>query len=674
MVVRTVSAIRAYGFAFFTFAIAVLLRVGIDSSLGKSVPFLLFFPAIMVAARYGGLGPGIFVTVLSAAATVFRYLDPVSVLTARQPADLLSLVLFLGVGALIASLSDTVRRAEADQWHLAAIVESSADAIVGKDLNGVITSWNAGAERLFGYPAAEAIGRPIMMIIPAERRSEEENVLRRIRSGQRVEHFETVRRRKDGAEVDVSITVSPISDGAGVITGASKIARDIGDRRRIERQRVELIERQRAASDEATAARDRLAFLSEVGEALSSSLDYEETLDRAVHLALPRLGDYCNVLVQDEQGQLRHVAWGHVDRDKEPLLRQLALRLIESSDRGQQPTFAEGVMRTGQTIVVTHEVLARAMANVVSTAAPDLIEIGKQIQPFAYVGAPMFVRGRAVGVMSFGTTAQDSRREYLEADVVMVEEFARRVSIAVENARLFRQADELNRLKDEFLATLSHELRTPLSAVLGWSRMLVSGQLEPAKERQAIEAIERNAQAQAKIIDDILDVARGMGGNLRLEMKPFDLVATAQRAIEAVSPAALGKQIELALHAPAPVPIVGDPNRLQQVVWNLMSNALKFTPAGGRVRIEVGISGDQAELRVADSGMGIAGTFLPFVFDKFRQADASFTRQHGGLGLGLAIARHLVELHGGSIEARSEGEGSGATFVVRLPLPTRSAD
>jgi signal transduction histidine kinase len=284
---------------------------------------------------------------------------------------------------------------------------------------------------------------------------------------------------------------------------------------------------------------------------------------------------------------------------------------------------------------------------------------------------PLVVRGRAVGVMSFATTDQDSRRDYVEADISMVEDFARRVSVAIENARLFRQADELNRLKDEFLATLSHEMRTPLSAVLGWSRMLASGQLNPTKTKQAIEAIERNAQAQAKIVDDILDVARGMGGNLRLELKPFDLVATVTRAVEALSPAAIGKQIQVEVRAPEPVPIVGDPSRLQQVIWNLLSNALKFTPTGGTVTVHVGTVNDFAELCVEDTGMGIPAAFLPFVFDKFRQADASFTRQHGGLGLGLAIARHLIELHGGSIEARSAGEGAGATFVVRLPLPAR---
>jgi PAS domain S-box-containing protein len=672
VLVRAVTPARAYGFAFVTFLVCALLRVAMDPWLGNSVPFLLFFPGIIVAARYGGFGPGVLVTVLSGAATLVRYLDPIGELSIRRPSDVLALVLFGAVGTLIASLSDTVRRAEKDRWRLASIVESSDDAIVGKDLTGVITSWNGGAEQLFGYPSSEAIGRSITLIIPPERRSEEDEVIRQIRAGRRVEHFDTVRRRKDGSDVEVSITVSPITDGGGHIIGASKIARDITDRRRIERVRADLVERQRMASEATIAARDGLAFLAEVGVLLTSSLDYEETLDRAVHLALPRLGDYCNVVIQDEHGQLRHVAWGHVVRAKEPALRELAQLLIESPAGSQVPTFADRIMKSGQTAVIGHDALMQVASRLALGISSEIRALGEQIQAWSYVGVPLFVRGRTIGVMAFGTTEQDSRRDYVDADVALVEEFARRVSSAVENARLFRKADELNRLKDEFLATLSHELRTPLSAVLGWSRMLATGQLDPEKAQQAIEAIQRNANAQAKIVDDILDVARGMKGNLRLDLKPFDLVETVHGSVEALTPAAGGKQIQIIVAAPVPVSIVGDPDRLQQVVWNLMSNALKFTPPGGRVTVAVGTDGDSAELRVTDTGMGIPPAFLPYVFDKFRQADASFTRQHGGLGLGLAIARHLVELHGGSIEARNEGEGSGATFVVRLPMPARA--
>jgi PAS domain S-box-containing protein len=570
------------------------------------------------------------------------------------------------------SHSDEAPRPTAEQL-LVAIVESSDDAIIGKDLESNITSWNGAAERLFGYSAPEALGQSIRIIIPRDRWAEENRVMATIRAGERVEPFETVRMRRDGTLVDVSIAVSPIKDAAGRIVGASKNARDITERMRAERLREELLEREQRARAEAVEARDRLAFLAEVSTILSASLDYTKTLDQAVHLALPRLGDYCNVMLQDEQGRLGHVAAGHVVREQEPIVRELAVRAIENQGRSTVPTFAESIVKSGRTRVVSHAELVQATESIdLSRIDPDIVRLGMSLHPYAYVGAPLLVLGNPVGVISFATTEQDSRREYTDADVALLEEFARRVSLAMENARLFRQTQELSRLKDEFLATLSHEMRTPLSAILGWSRILAINAVDPARQRQAIDAIVRNAQAQAQIVDDVLDVARGMGGSLRLDMKPIDLVAVTERGLEAIAPAASAKKIPVDVHASLPVPVVGDEGRLQQVVWNLLSNAVKFTPTGGHVRVDVTRNDGHAELRVSDNGSGIPLGFLPFVFDKFRQADGSVSRRHGGLGLGLAIARHLTEMHGGSIEALSEGEGRGATFVVRLPLRTES--
>jgi PAS domain S-box-containing protein len=646
---------------------AGLIRAALDPWLGRAVPYLLYYPAVTIAAWNGGFGPGVLATLLAAGAAVFRYLEPVTSLAVANTGDVLALGIFSANGVLVALFGERALRAAVDQRRFAAIADSTDDAIIAKDLDSVITAWNIGAERLFGYTAAEAIGKPITMIIPHDRWSEEDRVIADIRNGRRIAPFETIRQRKDGSLVDVSVTVSPVRLSSGAIVGASKIARDISFRRKADELREELIAREREAHEEAVAARNRLAFLAEVGAVLTSSLDYEVTLDRAVHLALPRLGDYCNVLVENERGQLRHVAWGHVVREKEPVLRQLAGRLLENGGAQSGITFAEAVMKSGQTKVVTHADIERAVAAQRERINGELQSIGAQLQACAYVGAPLRVRGRVVGVMSFGMTEPESGRQYTPIDVELVEEFARRVSVAIENARLFRHTDELNRLKDEFLATLSHELRTPLAAVLGWSRMLATGTLDQPKQSQAIEAIERNAQAQARIVDDILDVARGMSGNVRVELEHVDLVSVAQRSVEAIAPTAVAKKIRVDVRGGEPVTISADPNRLQQVVWNLLSNAVKFTPAGGRVTVDVSANDGFAVLTVTDTGVGIPPEFLPYVFDKFRQADASFTRQYGGLGLGLAIARHLIELHGGSIEARSAGEGNGATFVVRLP-------
>jgi len=485
---RSGPLIRRFAFAICVVAAATLLRFMLRPWLGETTPYLLLLPAIIAASWYGGFGPGLLATVLSAAAAVFFFVRPFDPFSLGSVAEETALLLFLAIGAFIARLHEHLRQSVIVGGQLAAIVESSDDAIISKDLNGIISSWNRAAERLFGYTAAEVIGKSITIIIPVERLAEEEHVLSRIRSGLRVEPLETRRQRKDGTLVDVSITVSPIRSATGETVGASKIARDIGDRLRIHHVQQQLLLREREATMEVIESRDRLQFLAEVGELLTSSLDYQATLDRAVHVALPRLGDYCTVIVRDEHGVTHLVAWGHVVREKETALRELANRLIASAPARNVSTFADEVMRSGKTLIVTHARLEEMMVSI-TDLEPDIVHLGRILRPYAYVGAPLSARGRTVGVMAFGRTEQESHRDYSTADIALIEEFSRRVSLAIENARLFRQADDLNRLKDEFLATISHELRTPLSAILGWSRMLISGQLDQEKARRAVETV-----------------------------------------------------------------------------------------------------------------------------------------------------------------------------------------
>ncbi|HEU4432822.1 MAG TPA: ATP-binding protein, partial [Pyrinomonadaceae bacterium] len=254
-------------------------------------------------------------------------------------------------------------------------------------------------------------------------------------------------------------------------------------------------------------------------------------------------------------------------------------------------------------------------------------------------------------------------------------------AVAIENVRLLKlertarqAAEESNRLKDEFLATVSHELRTPLTAILGWSRLLEDGSVEDGISKQAIETICRNAKAQAQIVDDILDVSRIITGNLYLDLQPLELAPVVKNAINVVRPTADAKGIKIETRLAATQAMVsGDANRLQQVIWNLLSNAVKFTSSGGCVTVRLSHVGSNVEIRVSDTGQGISREFMPYVFDRFRQADSTTTRHHGGLGLGLAIARHLVEIHGGTIKAESAGEGCGATFTIKLPVIERSA-
>jgi PAS domain S-box-containing protein len=377
--------------------------------------------------------------------------------------------------------------AEITSGQLGAIVASSDDAIIGKDLNSIITSWNFGAERIFGYTADEMIGTSIMRLIPPDRQEEEKEILSRIRRGERFDHFETIRLAKDGRQLNVSITVSPIKDSTGRVVGASKVARDITERKRAEEE-SEMANRER-------------------------------------------------------------------------------MRLLESEREARS------------------------------------------------------------------------------------------------------QSERASRIKDEFLATLSHELRTPLNAVLGWANILRRGNLQGEQLRQGLDTIERNARVQAQLIEDLLDLSRIISGKVRLDMQMIDLRAVLNESIETLRATAEAKDVRLkALRHPLPVPMSSDPNRLQQVFWNLLHNAIKFTPKDGKVYVRLQSFDSHVEVSVIDTGEGIAADFLPYVFERFQQGDPSTTRRHGGLGIGLAIVKQLIELHGGNVRVKSGGIGQGATFTVHLPL------
>lgn len=292
----------------------------------------------------------------------------------------------------------------------------------------------------------------------------------------------------------------------------------------------------------------------------------------------------------------------------------------------------------------------------------------------SYLAAPVISRsGEVLGGLFFGhsdTGCFGEREERILAGI------ASQASVAFDNATLYRearksheQAEAANRSKDEFLATVSHELRTPLNAIMGWAQLIQADGVDPERQRRGIETIIRNAKLQSQLIDDLLDVSRITSGKMRLDVRPTELAPVIDAAVEAVRPAAEAKQIQLRrVLDPLAGPVAGDPARLQQVVWNLLSNAVKFTPKGGKVEARLERVNSHVEIIVADNGMGISRELLPHVFDRFRQLDASTTRQQGGLGLGLAIVRHLVELHGGTVEVTSPGPGEGSTFIVLLPL------
>jgi PAS domain S-box-containing protein len=503
---------------------------------------------------------------------------------------------------------------ELSPYWLAAIIESAEDAVITKSLEGVITSWNPGAKRIFGYTADEAIGKPVTMLIPEDHLDEEPNILARIRAGERVEHYETVRVRKDGTLVDISLTVSPIRGPDGRIIGASKIARDISTRRQSELLQARLAAIIESAED-AIVGKTLEGVITSWNSGAERIFGYtaDEAIGKPVTMLIPeeRMDEEPNILARIRAGErVEHYETVRVRKDG----RRLNISLTVSPVRG-----------------------------------PD---------------------GRIIGASKIARDITD--RKLAERERERLLESERQSRHEAEDAR--REAEEASRLKDEFLATLSHELRTPLTAILGWSHMLRTGQIVGDDVGGVYETIERNARAQAQLVDDLLDVSRIITGKLRLDVQTVDPSAFIDAAVEAVRPGADGKGVRLRKTVEdGAVSVAGDPVRLQQVVWNLLTNAVKFTPQGGSIEIGLARAGANVEMSVTDTGVGIAPEFLPYVFDRFRQADGRITRRHGGLGLGLSIVRHLVEQHGGTVRAESDGEGHGSTFTVSLPsAPARA--
>ena len=449
--------------------------------------------------------------------------------------------------------------------------------------------------------------------------------------------------RPDGRRVTLIENAAPLFDSDGRIRGAIGIFVDITDRRRVEQEQ---------------------RFLSNASRVLSSSLDYETTLSELARLVVPMFGDYCAVDVLREDGRFARVDFVIVDPDRAALAE--ALRRYPPVMTVDSP--AARALRTGEPVIV-EEVTPELQTR--SAQSAEHLEALQRLAPRAFMMVPLRARGRSLGLLTAGSV---SARRYDDRDLALASDIAGRAALALDNALLYRDAQDANRLKEDFLATLSHELRTPLNALLGWTHILKVSSLDEASRKRALESIERNAHAQGVLINDLLDVSRIVSGRLRLDIQTVDLAVVVLAAIDAVRPAVRAKEIEFSVSlAPVTGEVRGDPDRLQQVIWNLLSNAVKFTPSSGRVSLKLEETGGAVQIVVADSGAGIDPAFLPHVFERFRQADSSTTRTQGGLGLGLAIVRHLVDLHGGAVTVESKGVGTGSTFVVTLPTRRATA-
>jgi PAS domain S-box-containing protein len=481
------------------------------------------------------------------------------------------------------------------QLRLSAIVTSSEDAIIGTELTGTITAWNPAAERIFGYTATEAIGRPIHMIVPPELQAEEDEVLRRIGAGETIDHYETVRVRKDGQRVDVSLTVSAIKTPDGRIIGASKIARDLSRTRRIQRDAL-LLATIVESTDDAIVSKDLNGIVTSWNPAAERMFGFS---------ASEMIGQSIRCIIPDERQQEEDLALSKIRRGER-------VDHYETIRRRKDGTF---------------------------------IPVSLTVSP---------IRSQDGSVIGASKIARD---------------ITNRKRAEEERQHLLRIARESGRMKDEFLATLSHELRTPLNAIVGYIRMLRAGLLTGEKQSRALDIVGRNITSLTQMVEDVLDVSRIISGKVRLDLQSVELPAVIEAAVHTMRPAADAKSVRLESMVDPRTPAVsGDPERLQQILWNLLSNAVKFTDRGGRVQVRLERVRSHVDIAVSDTGAGIPEEFLPHVFERFRQADAGTSRAHSGLGLGLAITRHLVELHGGRISVSSGGPGKGSTFRIELPV------
>ncbi len=592
---------------------------------------------------------------------------------------------------MVASISDITERKQAEltlqisEERYRSVIETVAEGIVLQHADGTIFTCNASAENILGLTADQMMGRtsldPRWASIYEDGSpfpGDQHPAMVTLRTGEPQSNVVMGVHKPDNSLTWISINTRPLfnpDDSAPFAVVASFF--DITDRKLAEAERAQLI-REQAARLDAEAAQFRAALLVDVSTLLASLLNHTETLQQVADRVVPFFADWCMIDLLHPTHGLERVAIAHSDPAKVDLGWQIHRQYPQSLDDAEG---APKLLRTGQTRLVPS--IEAAALEVVAQDQGHL----RQLQALGLkscIVAPLIARGQALGIIYF--MIAESGRRYVAADLALAENIAHQIAIAVDNNRLYQaeqvarsEAEAANRIKDEFLAVLSHELRSPLNPILGWSQLLQRRQPDAATLTRGLETIERNAKLQTQLIADLLDVSRILQGKLSLEVAAVRLQALIEASMETVRLAAEAKRIELRPQLdPSVPPVLGDAGRLQQVVWNLLSNAIKFTPEGGLVTIRLGLicsdkRVNQAEITITDTGKGIDPAFIPYIFERFRQADSKTTRKFGGLGLGLAIARQLVELHGGTIAATSAGDDQGATFTVQLPI-ARSLD
>ncbi|HQU85303.1 MAG TPA: PAS domain S-box protein, partial [Pyrinomonadaceae bacterium] len=618
---------------------------------------------------------------------------------------------------------------------LASIVESSDDAIISKNLDGTITSWNKGAEIIFGYTSNEAVGKSITMLIPIHLIDEEKSIIEKIRKGGRIEHFETVRQHKNGSLLNISLSISPVKNKEGSIIGAAKIARDITEKHKAaeELQQSQLMlslamQSSRMGVWENDIVSGIVHWSKELEEIFGLEIGsfggtrdayykfiHEEDRQRVsaeVQTAIAEKRDYTiefrfkhsdgsmrwmegrGKAVYSDKGEPIRVYGIGIDitdrKSSEATLRESEEKyrtLFNSIDEGFciiEMLFDKNgkpcdyrfldINPMFEKLTGIENAIGKTVLEKVPDIEPHWIEIYGKV---AVTGQPIrFTEGSQALSRWFDVYATRIGGEESRRIALLFTNVTERKLIELEREEILKReiaarqtAEEANRAKDDFLSVLSHELRTPLNAILGWTRILNMDSLDAERRSKAVETIERNARLQKNLIEDLLDVSRIISDKMHIENVEVDFVSVVRSALETVSPFAETKNINIEFISEfESQKVVGDFTRLHQIIVNLANNAVKFTSNGGNVKLFLTVEDNKLCLKVADTGIGIAPEFLPFVFDRFRQADSTIIRNHSGLGLGLTIVRHLTELHGGKIFAESDGVNKGTTFTLELPL------
>jgi PAS domain S-box-containing protein len=628
-------------------------RSYVDDPLVTSPPFIRFYAGVPIRSRNEHA-----IGALCVADTVPR------VLSANQRELLRALA---RQGATLIELREANARLERDRALFRGVLRAATEyAIIGCDGSGSINVFNEGAERMLAYRASELEGKSPLVFHDADEvaaRAAELGIapgfdvfiVAARRCGAEAREWTYV--RKDGTRIPVSLTVTAMSAESGQHTGFVGVARDLTSERIAQRHRNEMLAERagRAAAERALA---RLGRLHALTVSLAAATTCDEVIDVILQQALTALDGISGVVAfTREDGETLDLV-GSVGR---------------SPDRHELISFPITSVRPVADAVRT-----------CNTVLVEELEVGGRYGPLlrgwlagsrSLVAAPLLVTGEArpLGGYCF---AFAEPRSFHEDDRLFLLALGGICAQAVERVRLFaaeararREAEIANIAKDAFLSMLSHELRTPLTAVLGWAHLLQQSSPDPARLQRGLATIERNAALQVRLIEDLLDISRIVANDLKIERSPIDLAVLVEGAVETARPSAEAAGVKLTVAVdPAASSVFGDPDRLQQAVSNVLTNALKFTARGGSVDVRLDRTDGQARIRLVDTGLGIAPDVLPTIFERFRQADGSRTRLHGGLGLGLTIARHLIELHGGTITAESEGVGTGATFTILLPL------